>query len=330
MVSCALMSAAFAATPAGAGTAPVTPMAQETQALKVAQVAQVAQATQAALPTPAMQRTQPAPAPAGRWTLMRPRPAPWADTTTTAGRDAAVARLSGAAVVFHADRVEGPSPLACANARYVFTAVPPEGLFQGSLPTPAARAAARLGLTAARLPTLRVECDTGVFDLHLSEPVRALFGLDGVVWTLRHDGPPDRSALAAAQWLMLTHFAHDMAFTPASVALKRRWLSPELARAIRAWQMRPAPADEPPAINGDPFTDTQEYPAAFRLGAPRRDGRVTVVPVLLEGPGLARRVDLRMSRIDLRWRLDDVVYEDGGTLRTLLAGDRAPAPGTRR
>ena len=39
MVSCALMSAAFAATPAGAGTAPVTPMAQETQALKVAQVA---------------------------------------------------------------------------------------------------------------------------------------------------------------------------------------------------------------------------------------------------------------------------------------------------
>ncbi|HQP68722.1 MAG TPA: malonyl-CoA decarboxylase, partial [Quisquiliibacterium sp.] len=66
------MSAAFAATPAGAGTAPVTPMAQETQALKVAQVAQVAQATQAALPTPAMQRTPPPPAPAGRWTLMRP------------------------------------------------------------------------------------------------------------------------------------------------------------------------------------------------------------------------------------------------------------------
>ena len=88
---------------------------------------------------------------------------------------------------------------------------------------------------------------------------------------------------------------------------------------------------------------TGTSPTASRVSryvSRRRDGwvdgggeghvSVTVVPVLLEGPRLARRVDLRMSRIDLRWRLDDVVYEGGGTLRTLLAGDPAPAPGTRR
>jgi hypothetical protein len=266
-----------------------------------------------------------APAPAGRWTLMRARPAPWAATSMTPQRDAAIARLSGAGVVFHADRVDGPAPLACANARYRFTAVAPAGLFQGSLPQPAGSAAARLGL-ADRTPTLRIECDSGVFDLHLVEPVRALFALDDLVWTLRHDGPPDTSALAAAQRLMLTHFAHDMAFTPASIALKRRWLSSELWRAIRAWQLRPAPADEAPEINGDPFTDTQEYPASFRVGQPRQDGRITAVPVFFDGPGATRRVELRMARRDLRWRVDDIVFEDGGTLRALLAGDRVRAP----
>jgi hypothetical protein len=33
-----------------------------------------------------------------------------------------------------------------------------------------------------------------------------------------------------------------------------------------------------------------------------------------------------MARRDLRWRVDDIVFEDGGTLRALLAGDRVRAP----
>jgi hypothetical protein len=205
-----------------------------------------------------------APAPAGRWTLMRARPAPWAATSMTPQRDAAIARLSGAGVVFHADRVDGPAPLACANARYRFTAVAPAGLFQGSLPQPAGSAAARLGL-ADRTPTLRIECDSGVFDLHLVEPVRALFALDDLVWTLRHDGPPDTSALAAAQRLMLTHFAHDMAFTPGQHRTQ-------------------APLAEPGTLARDPGVATA--PGTGRRGA--RDQRRSVhrhagVPGLVPG-----------------------------------------------
>jgi hypothetical protein len=42
---------------------------------------------------------------------------------------------------------------------------------------------------------------------------------------------------------------------------------------------RPVPSDEAPVINGDPFTNSQEYPPGFTVGAVLRVGSRATVPV---------------------------------------------------
>lgn len=117
------------------------------------------------------------------------------------------------------------------------------------------------------------------------------------------------------------HFAHDMAFTRAAVRQRARWLTPDLNALCRAYFAAPSPADEPPAIDGDPFTDSQEYPASFRLGAATVAGDTALVPVTFSWkdgdtqPG----VTVVLTRRD-GWRIADIRFARGGTLRDLLSG----------
>jgi hypothetical protein len=76
--------------------------------------------------------------------------------------------------------------------------------------------------------------------------------------------PPTRVVAAFYRY----HFTHDMAFTPTSVGVKRAWLAPELLDLCKAYFKKPVPADDVPEIDGDPFTDSQEYPKLFRVGPP--------------------------------------------------------------
>jgi hypothetical protein len=50
------------------------------------------------------------------------------------------------------------------------------------------------------------------------------------------------------------------------VGAKRAWLAPELLDLCKAYFKKPVPADDVPEIDGDPFTDSQEYPKLFRVG----------------------------------------------------------------
>ncbi|HEX9147704.1 MAG TPA: hypothetical protein VF958_00955 [Thermoanaerobaculia bacterium] len=79
------------------------------------------------------------------------------------------------------------------------------------------------------------------------------------------------------------HFAHDMAFTPESVRVKNRWLAPVLVDLCESYFRRPASSEEVPEIDGDPFTDSQEYPKRFRVGAARVSGEAARVPVTCIG-----------------------------------------------
>lgn len=121
---------------------------------------------------------------------------------------------------------------------------------------------------------------------------------------------------------MRAHFAGDMGFTPATVARKAACLSPGLQQDIAAYFMRPAAPDEAPAINGDPFTDSQEYPSRFSLGLARIRGEHAEVPVYLGGQGHdGRRQQLTLLLLrepDGGWRIDDLRYADGSALRALL------------
>jgi hypothetical protein len=115
------------------------------------------------------------------------------------------------------------------------------------------------------------------------------------------------------------HFAHEMAFTPDSVGAKSAWLAPDLKDLIDAYFARPVDPNEAPPINGDPFTDSQEYPSKFKVGPARVTGEVARVPVRLSWKaGPPRSVTIHLVRIGGRWRVWDVLGSDGTSLRALL------------
>jgi len=130
---------------------------------------------------------------------------------------------------------------------------------------------------------------------------------------------PQHTAQTQAQACMQAHFAGDMGFTPATVARKAACLSPGLQQDIAAYFARPAAPDEVPAIDGDPFTNSQEYPRRFRVGPARLRGERAEVPVTLSGHGRHERLTLLLRRDPAgAWRIDDLRYADGSALRALL------------
>jgi hypothetical protein len=254
------------------------------------------------------------------WRIGGGRVAPWAQPGTRIDPT-----YPGREVRFQATRLVAPPPLACDDATYEWIFVGPEALFEGNLPAPGAEAARRLGLGRGPIPTLRVGCANAGFDFHRTSGGELLLGLDNVVWALR----PVRPAATPAeivQELLIAHFTHDMAFTRESVATKRRFLSAGLRARITRHLAAPRSPDEAPEINGDPFTDTQEHPDRFTLGAARGTPRRTTVPVHFADSRSTRRVDYVLVREGTRWVVDDLVDERGGSIRTLLG---SPVRGAR-
>ena len=119
--------------------------------------------------------------------------------------------------------------------------------------------------------------------------------------------------------LLEPHFAGDMGFDPDSVAAKRDWLAPTLQAAIARYFATPRPADEVPPIDGDPFTDSQEYPVLFSVREAVAHGARRQVPVRFDDGYRARTVVFELVPDSAGWRLEELRYEHGGTLRQLLA-----------
>jgi uncharacterized protein YecT (DUF1311 family) len=130
---------------------------------------------------------------AGRWRVVEASPAPWARGPTTPA-------LARSGVVLLEDRVLALQPLGCGAARYEVALSPPEGLFQGALGNRAEAAATAIGLSGD-VTTLRLSCDTGVFDFHHRGGTDLLFALDNVIYTLRRPDdpfvPPEDAAFVA-------------------------------------------------------------------------------------------------------------------------------------
>jgi hypothetical protein len=256
----------------------------------------------------------------GSWRVTRGLAAPWVEDR----RGPDVAALLGQRIEYRADRVEAPSILGCANARYEFDQREPAGLFQGNLPEPATTAAGDLGLTAARSASASVICDNGIFDLHRATPDAALMALDNVIWTLdRSVGAlaPEGSPEFAVQRLLEAHVGADMGFLPELVRNKRVFLTDALNRRIDTYFAQPFPQDEVPPIDGDPFTDSQEYPAFFSVGAhtaAAQENRAEV-PVRFDDGYRPRSALFLLRRETGGWRVDDITYDHGATFSALLA-----------
>ena len=132
----------------------------------------------------------------------------------------------------------------------------------------------------------------------------------------RQAAPP---ADAVVRAFYAYHMKHNAGFTPAAVRSRSRWLTARLTASCRAYFARPWPRDEVPPIDGDPFTDSQDYPDAYRVGATSTSGDTARVSVAFSWTGGDHRaVTVVLVAASGAWRIDDVRPGEGPSLRELL------------
>lgn len=255
---------------------------------------------------------------APEWRITRVIGAPWAPVESTRPP---LQDWVGKTVSFKSDRVEGPGVLRCGHAVRETTSYPAESLFQGNLPAPAPEAAQALGIAHLPIAGMSLSCDSGIFEFHRVDAENMLLALDNQILTLSHspgtlasaDSPEGR-----VQRLLEAHFGSDMGFTPANLKAQRIWFSRALDEAMSQYFARPTSADEVPAIDGDPFTDSQEYPQRFSVGTARMADGTADVPVRFSDAYRDRTVTYVMRREGGAWHLDDLRLDSGDTLRGLM------------
>lgn len=268
------------------------------------------------------------------WRLVQTRPAPWVVTDGTEPDTPLDRRMLGQSVVLEEDALTGPHPLVCEDAGIERIESPPEGLFEGGLPAPADLAARNLGFTAFPVETLRVACANASFDLHRIDGDTLAFALDNQIWilastvgthaALKDGGSPE----GVVQQLLEQHFAGPMEFSREALADKRAYVHADLGAAIDHYFANVILEDEVPPINGDPFTDSQDYPARFAVDAGTVLGDLATVPVRFADAWRQYRVIYHLKLTADGWRVFDLQFRHGARLTDLLREDAVEGAGT--
>src|SRR4030095_1630570 len=140
---------------------------------------------------------------------------------------------------------------------------------------------------------------------------------------------PQAAAIRAVRSFYTFHLAHNKDFTLRNIQQRKRFLTPELYGLLvgeikRQAAYSKAHPDEPPEFEGDPLTNSQEYPDSFRVGKADGTGELVKVTVTLQwSPRTSRGRDKRdiaveMTRSGQAWLINDVVSKDGTSLRADL------------
>jgi hypothetical protein len=251
------------------------------------------------------------------WRITRVVSAPWAVATHTLNSHI---DWIGKTVRFNTQSVEGPGVLGCEQATTEATRYEAKSLFQGKLPKPATIVAKRLGI--ARLPVAgaRLNCSTGSFEFHFVDDGTMLLGMDNQIFTLsRSPGTlaPATAPEGRTQQFLELHFNGDMEFTSDCINRKQAWFSKSLQHTLAAYFAKPAIDDEVPAIDGDPFTDSQSYPTRFLVEKAKIDAERAEVPVRFFDAMSQREVVYLLHYEGGNWQLDDLRFEGGEMLSRL-------------
>lgn len=254
----------------------------------------------------------------GQWRITRAVTAPWADDAGAVDETPYV----GKAVTFRENRVIGPGPIGCGGAAYEATDVPPEGLFQGGLPEPADVAMTAIGLAGASVKGVSVNCDSGLFEYHWADSETILLGLDNRVLTFSRTAGTKATHSApegVVQRFLESHFAGDMAFASETLDRSRAYFTAGLISKIDAYFAKDRDQEEVPPIDGDPFSDSQDYPARFAVHAGDKTKKGVSVPVVVSDSFAARMIVYELRREKRQWLIDDLTFEDGTSFSALLS-----------
>lgn len=141
------------------------------------------------------------------------------------------------------------------------------------------------------------------------------------------------SASGAVNAFYAFHLARNKDFTVRNVQLRRRFITPELYAALikelnRQAEYTKKHPDEVPDFEGDPFTDSQEYPDSFRVvGVLASGNRAKATVTLNWSAKTSRGVDTRNITVELArqaagWLIDDIINNEGSSLRGDLRKER--------
>ncbi|HTA65964.1 MAG TPA: hypothetical protein VK753_10710 [Xanthomonadaceae bacterium] len=125
---------------------------------------------------------------AGTWTIASSEPAPWPHKADEEDPKE-IKRLVGTTVVFKADRIAGPVPVACKGPHYKIEQYGADMLFQGSLEengdpkTTPDKAATALGFARRPIPSITTGCASEL-EFHVIDDDHMLFGLNNRVYRM--------------------------------------------------------------------------------------------------------------------------------------------------
>lgn len=130
---------------------------------------------------------------AGTWKIASSEPAPWPhEASWEVPKE--IKQLVGATVVFKADRIVGPVPLACKGPHYEIVQYGADMLFQGTLEekgdkknTPD-KAATALGFRKRPIPSITTGCASEI-EFHVIDDDHMLFGLNNRVYRMTRVAP---------------------------------------------------------------------------------------------------------------------------------------------
>ena len=140
---------------------------------------------------------------------------------------------------------------------------------------------------------------------------------------------PRDAAVRAVRSFYTFHLARNKDFTTSNMRLRRRFLTAELYKLLldelkREAEQSKAHPDEAPYFEGDPLTDSQEYPDSFRVGKAEMSGdRVKVTVTLLWSARTSRGRDQRdivveVTRSGASWLINDIINNTGSRLQDEL------------
>ena len=152
----------------------------------------------------------------------------------------------------------------------------------------------------------------------------------GAAWpaAVRAATPQDLASRAVRSFYTF-HLGRNKDFTVSNIRLRRRWLTPELYKLLlgelkRDAEQRKAHPDEAPYFEGDPLTDSQEYPDSFRMGKTEVSGDRAKVTVTLQWSARTSRgrdqrdIVVEVIKRGAGWLINDIINNQGSRLQDEL------------
>jgi hypothetical protein len=137
------------------------------------------------------------------------------------------------------------------------------------------------------------------------------------------------AAAASVKAFYTFHFKNKFDYSAQGLKRRQRWLDAKLYQLLVAEDKKAkAKKDEAPELNGDPFTNSQEYPNTFRIGDTRQEYEKAFVEVVFVWQEKGKVIDERSIEVELSkagtlWKISNILDKsspDGNLLHFLQRG----------